>query len=232
MSEPLRIAVVAEGPTDAIVIEAALVAILGNRPFILKQLQPEGSTVFGALGSGWSGVYRWCLQSSERGRGQLSGDSLLFANYDIVCLHLDADVAGFEYGDAELTPRGRDGALPCEAPCPPPEDSTNALRRVLLSWCGEVATPAKTVLCTPSKCTEAWVLAAAFPADGAVGPGLECLDDPEARLGVQPKGVRFRKSQKDYRDNSGKVTAAWRTKGFRSVVSEAVRFELEVSALA
>ena len=41
MSEALRIALVAEGPTDKIVIEAALRAILGSRSFMLKQVFPE-----------------------------------------------------------------------------------------------------------------------------------------------------------------------------------------------
>ena len=41
MSEPLRIALVAEGPTDQPLIAAALNAILPSQPFVLTQLQPE-----------------------------------------------------------------------------------------------------------------------------------------------------------------------------------------------
>lgn len=54
----LRIALVAEGPTDCIVIEAALNSFL-TRPFILTQLQPEDFQAlggFGATGAGWGGV--------------------------------------------------------------------------------------------------------------------------------------------------------------------------------
>jgi hypothetical protein len=61
---------------------------------MLTQLQPEGPVSFGTIGSGWVGVYRWCHQSAERGAGRLSGDQLLFRNYDMLILHLDADVAG------------------------------------------------------------------------------------------------------------------------------------------
>ena len=43
MSEVLRVAVVAEGPTDRIVLEAAIAHLLGDRPFVLRQLQPEES---------------------------------------------------------------------------------------------------------------------------------------------------------------------------------------------
>jgi hypothetical protein len=58
MSNPLRIALVAEGPTDAVVIEAALRAILGERSFLLKQVLPEDSSAFGPMGTGWVGVYK------------------------------------------------------------------------------------------------------------------------------------------------------------------------------
>ena len=63
MSDRLRIALVAEGSTDRVVIEAALRFILGSRPFVLNQLQPVGSVAFGPMGAGWSGVYRWCQQA-------------------------------------------------------------------------------------------------------------------------------------------------------------------------
>lgn len=54
MSNP-RIALVAEGPTDFVIIEAALKAIL-QRPFVLNQLQPEPTRpeMGGRLG--------WCIQ--------------------------------------------------------------------------------------------------------------------------------------------------------------------------
>lgn len=49
MSEPLRIALVAEGPTDAVVIDAALRAMLPERPFVLKQVFPVLAQVMGKL---------------------------------------------------------------------------------------------------------------------------------------------------------------------------------------
>lgn len=57
MSDPLHIALVVEGPTDRIVIEAVLKAMLRDRAFVITQLQPEGSVAFGGLGAGWVGVY-------------------------------------------------------------------------------------------------------------------------------------------------------------------------------
>ncbi len=77
MSNPLRIALVAEGPTDAVVIEATLRAMLGERSFLLKQVFPEDSSAFGAMGTGWVGVYKWCHAAATRGNGSLSGDRLI-----------------------------------------------------------------------------------------------------------------------------------------------------------
>jgi hypothetical protein len=112
---------------------------------------PEGYSSFGALGSGWVGVYRWRHQSATRGGGRLGNDALLFQYHDLLLLHLDADVAGSQYAHGAIAPHARDEPIPCEHGCPPAADTTNALRKVLLSWCGEVTTPACTVICMPRK---------------------------------------------------------------------------------
>jgi hypothetical protein len=52
----LRIALVAEGPTDYVIIEAALKVFL-PQPFILTQLQPEATKP--EIGGGWGGVLKW-----------------------------------------------------------------------------------------------------------------------------------------------------------------------------
>ncbi|MBM3887848.1 MAG: hypothetical protein FJ388_01845 [Verrucomicrobia bacterium] len=227
MSEPLRIALVAEGPTDRVVIMSALRAILGNRAFIVKQLQPEGSLVFGETGAGWAGVYRWCRQSAARGAGRLGGDALVFQNYDLLILHLDACVAGEEYSYGNISPRLEDGVLPCEQPCPPADATTNALRLVLLTWCGETSWPARVVVCMPSKNMEAWVVAALFPNDMAVKSGIECFPTPETRLAQQPKRLRFRKRTQDYEDRSEKLKEAWPRLVAPGALGEALRFQCE-----
>ena len=43
MSEPVRVAVAVEGPTDAIVLEAILSATVPGGEFVLQTLQPEVS---------------------------------------------------------------------------------------------------------------------------------------------------------------------------------------------
>ncbi|MEP7340023.1 MAG: hypothetical protein ABI977_19950 [Acidobacteriota bacterium] len=230
MSDPLRVALVAEGPTDGVVIEAALRAILSERPFVLTQIFPEGSISFGTLGAGWIGVYRWCHQSAKRGNGRLHNDALVFQNYDLLILHLDADVAGYKYEDGSIPPKSTDGILPCQAACPPATDTTNALRTVLLSWCGEVVTPERAVLCMPSKSTEAWVVAALFPNDQAVTQGIECYPKPETRLGQQPIAKRIRKKKRDYDTRSKELEVAWPRIATEEMVREAHRFQTEFLA--
>ena len=222
MSDPVRIALVAEGPTDRIVVESAMRAMLGDRAFVLTRLPPEGSLAFDRFGGGWGGVCKWCRQSAARGDGRLANDGLVFQAYDCLVLHLDADVAADTYDSISSARAPHEGALPCDRPCPPPSDTTNALRSVLLSWCGETSTPTRTVLCTPSRSTEAWVLAALFPEDKAMKNQIECFPGPEARLGQQPKGHRIRKCKKDYEAHAEAFQAAWQDV---THLSEAARFQ-------
>lgn len=232
MSDPLRIALVAEGPTDAVVIEAALRSMLGGRSFVLKQVFPEDSSAFGPMGTGWVGVYRWCHAAATRGTGSLSGDRLIFGagNYDLLLLHLDGDVAGYGYENGSLVPLPTDGALPCARPCPPPADTTNELRKVLLSWCGETATPPKTVISMPSKSTEAWVVASLFPTDQAMAQGIECYANPESRLGQQAAALCIRKKKRDYQSRAAELEQAWPRISAPAALGEAYRFQTEFLA--
>ena len=169
MSEPLRIAAAVEGPTDTIVLRAILRAVL-QTDFHFQTLQPEGSAAFGSSPSsgtgGWVGVYRWSRQSASESGGSVSGSSAL-SHHDVLIVHVDADVAGKTYASGGVRDAPRDD-LPCEAPCPPPDDTTNALRAVVLDWLGEDECPSRIVLCTPSRSTEAWVLAALWPEGNVV----------------------------------------------------------------
>jgi hypothetical protein len=228
MSEPLRVAFVVEGPTDRVVLEAAISQILDGRPYIPIQLQPEQSAAFGQLGTGWGGVFRWCQQAAARGGGSLSGDPV-FQFQDVLIVHLDADVADGTYSDANI--QNGFGDLPCSQPCPPARATTDRLRRVLLGWCGSVDTPHRTVLCVPSKSTEAWVLAALFPNNREVRSGyLECVQDPGLRLRQQPIGRRIRKAVAEYREYSEALSEAWtRVTG---ICAEAQRFDAEFRVAA
>ena len=70
----LRIALVAEGPTDYEAIQAALKAVL-PQPFVMIQLQPEATG--GMMGTGWCGVLKWCQAAQQRHPGSLDADPTL-----------------------------------------------------------------------------------------------------------------------------------------------------------
>lgn len=140
MSDPLRVAAAVEGPTDKIVLQAIIHALLPTTDFEFHTLQPEGSVAFqppniAGTGAGWAGVYRWCRQSAAEGGGSVSGSSALF-NHDVLIVQVDADVANKTYGSGNIQNATHDD-LPCEAPCPPVNATTNALRAVILNWLGD-----------------------------------------------------------------------------------------------
>jgi hypothetical protein len=230
MSDPLRIALACEGPTDFVVIRAAVKTIFPNRELAFQLLQPEYSAAFvpvnPELGLGWSGVYRWCRQTSSEGAGRVSG-SILFQFHDVLVVHVDADVAGTTYQSAGIQEVSDD--LPCSKPCPPAADTTDALRQVMLRWMGETAIPARCVFCTPSKSTEAWVIAALYPKNRTMEKqGWECYETPEAQLGQQPKKRRIRKSVADYTSKEADLSAAWPA---LQQLSEAARFTADLKEM-
>jgi hypothetical protein len=212
----LNIALIAEGKTDFIVLEAALKAII-DRPFVLNLLQPETSDAFGgagAHGGGWGGVYRWCRQLVSMGCAVAANPSL--AGYDLVLVHVDADVAGMRYEEAGINDGHTD--LPCELPCPPPEASVNALRDVVAGWLNltnQGMLPERWAFCNPSKCTEAWVAAALY---GSSEPlfmtGIECNPEMENWLSQRPiregRIIRSNKKQTSvYRSIAQKIADDW-----------------------
>ena len=232
MSEPLRVAATVEGPTDVIVMEAILSALLPDLEYVFQTLQPEGSVAFGSVsfgrkGGGWAGVYRWCRQAAQEGQGAVSRSAVL-SYHDLLIVHVDADVAGMSYAEGNIRDApGED--LPCEEPCPPPERTTNALRAVIVNWLGEQECPLRIVLCTPSKSTEAWVVAAIWPDNNLVlRNDWECRRNPEAQLRALPKARRFEKRASDYRRRQTEFETAWPNVAER--LSEATRFERELLA--
>lgn len=223
MSEPWRIAVVVEGPTDSIVLEAIIRSLLAGADFEFQTLQPEGSAVFGPHGPGWGGVYRWSRQAAEEGGGSLSGSSAL-SQWDLLIIHLDADVADKTYASANIKLPLCCNDLPCKKPCPPPRDTTDALRTVLLRWLGEQTCPPRTILCTPSKTMDAWVLTAIFPdKDTFQREDWECHFKPEKQLNALPQEKRFSKRERDYLERSEEISQAWPR--VSTTLTEAKRFE-------
>lgn len=229
MSE-LRVALVAEGPTDAIVIGAALKALL-PRPFVLTLLQPE--PIRPELGTGWGGVLRWCREFMARGYAGFEVDPTL-PGFDLFIVHIDADVAEESYADvgaefADLALQHGWPPLPEVLPCPPPSSSADAMRACLLSWAGLKVLGPKTVLCVPSKAVEAWLTAAVFGGGHTLLDRIECNLNLGAQLKALPKSQRIKKSTIDYRLRQHKVMQSWSI--VRQRCSEAERFSVEIKAV-
>lgn len=230
MSE-LRVALVAEGPTDAIVIGAALKALL-PRPFVLTQLQPEPTRP--KLGTGWGGVLRWCLEFAMRGHARFEDDPTL-PGFDLFVVHIDADVAEKGYADVGDEIAGLAGQrgwppLPNVIQCPPASGSADAMRTCLLAWSGMQAPGPKTVLCVPSKAVEAWLTAATLDHDHALQNGLECNLNIGPQLNALPVAQRIKKTSRDYRARERTLVEAWSM--VRQRCTQAERFSTEVAAVA
>lgn len=233
MSEPVRVAVAVEGPTDAVVIKAIVHRLLGESDFELQVLQPETSSAFGAnaggeTGLGWPGVFRWCRQASMEGGGSVSS-STVFENHDVVVVHVDADVASLTYGGGNVLDPPRND-LPCDRPCPPASATINKLREVVLNWLGEKHCPDRLVLCMPSKSMDSWVVVALWPDNSVVARGnWECRNDPSAQLSALPKGRKLSKTRMDYERRANDIANGW--PNVASTLTEAERFEAELWAL-
>lgn len=230
MSDP-RIALVAEGPTDYVLIEAALRAIL-QRPFVLILLQPEPSLT--AFGNGWGGVLRWCDAAGQRHAGSLDTDPTL-ALFDLLIIHLDADVALKQYSDYG-PPLLAEAALkmwptlPCNQSCPPVVNTCAALQARMLGWLGNAQPGNKTVLCLPAQSTGAWLVSALLPATHALCIDLECNSTAEAGLAFLPKALRVkRKSAPEYRRHVAAIGTNWAA--VTALCSQAAVFEQAVGAV-
>ncbi len=222
----LRVALVAEGPTDYEVIQAALSAVL-PMPFVLTPLQPEPTQP--ELGTGWGGVLKWCEATGNRHAGALDTDPTL-AGFDLLVIHLDADVAHKQYTDygpdlqAKAQARGW-SAMPCNLPCPPAADTCARLEQLLTNWLCPATPSQRTIWCLPAQSTGAWLAAAVLPNGHGLLTGLECNLLAEDRLGSTAviKAHRIKKQTLTYRARAPAVKENWGT--VKQICQQAAQFE-------
>jgi hypothetical protein len=215
-----RIGIVVEGRTDRIVIESALNHIFANQTYTLIQLQPELSDGlsnggFGSTGSGWGGVYQWCQQIVNMDIAL--AENRFLQQFDIIIIHLDADVAEKNYQDANINPVKND--LPCVQACSPIIHTIQALEQVVLGWLNlKEQLPYPFVMCIPSKCTEAWVAIALYgESDKNLLVDIECNSNIENYLAQKPAKERLIRNRKGkmkkitqkYSEKSGQITTQW-----------------------
>ncbi|MEY4562659.1 MAG: hypothetical protein RLZZ618_1936 [Pseudomonadota bacterium] len=225
-----RIALVAEGPTDYVLIDAALRAVLPVA-FTLTLLQPE-RTLPDAT-NGWAGVLKWCHAAGRRHAGPLNADPTL-GLFDMLIVHLDADVALKTYADCGQDVEGLAldfhwPPLPCNQACPPASATCSELQTVLTGWLG-LATPGpRTVWCLPSQSTGTWLAAALLGPDHTLCQNAECNPSVEARLAQLPKKQRVSKSVREYRLHANAIVQNWDQ--VKAICPQALAFEQAVLAV-
>lgn len=220
-----RIALVSEGDTDRIVIEAALSAVMPDS-FVLISLQPESTLP--RMGQGWGGVLRWCDQYSSAAVRQLS-DHPLLSQFDAIILHIDADVTSAHYDQVGISRKASWAELPCRRSCPPPGDSVTAIEMVVLSWLAMDGLGHLGLFCVPSKNTDAWMVAALFGDRSRLVTGLECKDNPGGILAARPLRERVPKTRTAYRERAPIIASSWG--GVCNICSQARRFSEAVAAI-
>jgi len=227
MSDALKIALVAEGPTDLEVIQAALKAVLPN-PFIMTLLQPEATQP--QMGGGWGGVLKWCDAAQQRHHGSLDTDPTL-SGFDLLIIHVDVDVSTSKYNDCgpavtQLAQQNNWGTLPCSRPCPPVADTVDALMSVIQSWLGGATPGDRTLFCLPAQSSDTWLAAAVLsPGDFRLTEG-ECDVNLENRLATLPKKQRIKKNKRDYQVHAPRITQHWTQ--VKILCTQAAEFEKTV----
>lgn len=231
MSDELRIALIAEGPTDYAIIHAALQAVLPDRfTFVMTLLQPEDTQP--RVGTGWPGVLKWCHAAQQRHSGPLQDDPTLFG-FDLCIIHLDVDVAKENYAKCGLAVEAwaKDNpwkSLPCDQPCPPVSDTVEALADVLQSWLGTLDLGDRTLICLPAQSSGTWLAAAVLPAIDALLINAECNLTVESRLATLPKKQRIKKTKREYQAQAPHITEKWHQ--VKAICTQATIFERDVLA--
>ncbi|MCY7320730.1 MAG: hypothetical protein LH660_02740 [Phormidesmis sp. CAN_BIN36] len=229
MSE-LRIALVAEGPTDYEVIQAALKAVLPE-PFVMTQLQPEATQ--GMMGTGWCGVLKWIQAAQQRHSGSLDTDPTL-VGFDLLIVHLDVDVASKQYADcgtlvADIAQENNWRDLPCAQQCPPISNTVDLLVKAIKSWLGQSTEGDRTIFCLPAQSSGTWLAAAVLPLAHPLLVDSECNLSLESRLGQLPLKERIKKTSREYRLHAPRIVEQWEQ--VKQVCTQAERFEQLVLAV-
>jgi hypothetical protein len=140
----LRVGIVAEGPSDWLVLEEVMKSVHPDLEFV--RLQPN-RTLSPGFSQGWRGVKAWCETNGSR--LELIMASASARPIHILAIHADCSMAD---------------KANAEHPCPPASDTAVALAKVIeKDWLGRDPRPAFVVIATPSQSSDAWVVATLDP---------------------------------------------------------------------
>ena len=224
-----EIGIVAEGVTDFMLLRSLLNHFLDCN---CQLIQPETSETQGfngnqgAYGGGWKGVRAWC-QNLTNDFENLT-DFFNKLNIDLLIIHIDADVA-------------REAEINCAKPCPPAQDTCEALAQCVMTWLGEPLINKKLVLCIPADNTEAWILATHDIQTAYHDPPnkpLECVNKPDMIISNQRyknprrllkrKDGKAKKTRRDYQQLIPVVLDNWEE--VKRICKQAAQFEKDLKA--
>ena len=236
------IGIVSEGPTDHMVLRAAIDRITGEENRYLS-LQPEPD-MMGRYGNGWKGVWRWCKETDSV--NMLMQE--VQPGIDAIVIQMDGDVIRKEKeshclcGSTVCEDKGKVFPLYCEKAkdekCPvelPCESHENGIRgRVnqgvsILTMAIGKADMTHISIVIPCDSTDAWVVAAYDDIND-----VESLVDPWKNVIAKKKyyhGIRVRdkKNTTTYKNFSDKVVDQWST--VTEKCSTAMLFEQEIKRI-
>jgi hypothetical protein len=211
------IGLIAEGPTDAVVLEPLIKRALGVGPqgidVELVKVQPADATSGGSGEGGWLQVKAWCLRNGAAPRRALYFEPLfegfgprcnaLLVQLDADLLHLVPDIASKEGVPTpkELTPESR----------------AETIRAILTRWLwpegGERLDNDRTVRLAAVWSTETWLVAALDPAlatPEAVDPNPLLLEHSPG-LALREGSTKLKKSEKRWRRICARAKVAEQT---------------------
>jgi hypothetical protein len=169
----IRVGIVAEGPSDWIILEEVMTTVHADLEF--QHIQPD-QTLASRRPFGWRGVKAWCEEFGPKLESFMTG---ITPRLDLLVIHVDCSMAD---------------KIGLERPCPPPSATADGLKtEITTGWLGRSSRPEFVVLVTPSKSTDAWVVASLNPPYSRLA-NVECEHGVEDEL-VKRKRLRRRDGQ-------------------------------------
>lgn len=209
----LRIGIIAEGPTDIIIIEKIVKLVFKDYRVVCVEISPTPDELSGIIdkpeGFGWGSVYKIChnlkdkLEILEAGNG----------SFDMIVIQVDGDVMFVTYESARI----HDAKIPTELPCyiegATIEENCSLLESVICNW-KDCDVDSNIILCIPYINTELWAAYCLYPSYKSqlietlskddINSFLLSMPRKESRL-LRDKNGRIRKLTKGYRDAANQM---------------------------
>lgn len=162
-----KIRIVAEGPTDQLVIKELVNAYLAAQPGLEFELDflEEQPTADRTSGGGWGLVYKWCLTNPASERDSIFFGTGLFADNmdnlscDALLIHMDSDICEKIGDKTNISPAPGKNATPT--------DRGAFIKQVLEGWLwpDQPARHDKHIIAPAVEAIEAWLVAGLSDAD-------------------------------------------------------------------